>query len=567
MRRRRFLKQIPIAVATGLAAPELAAATSGAPPAPQAGSAPPPGALTVETLGAAQQVAAVDLPAAERLQALPLVQRNVANIAAVRELHIPQDVDPIFGFRPPRPPRVTIGTRSTAAMAAPGPRPADLEAVAFESVRELGARLRAKQFTSTELTRMYLERLRRADPTLLCVVTLTEERALAEAAAADAEIRAGRWRGPLHGIPYGIKDLFATKGIRTTWGAAPYKDVVPDMDATAVVRMREAGAVLVAKLTTGELAVGDLWFGGRTRNPWNPERGASGSSAGPASAAAAGLVGVAIGTETNGSILSPASTCGVAGLRPTYGRASRHGCMTLRWTLDKVGAIGRFVEDTSLVLEVLAGPDGHDETVADLPYQWNGDTSLDGLRIGVIEDEFSREPAARRAVYDAALGVVRRLGATLVPVSMPAMAGGALYALLNAEAGAMFDDLVRSGGINELADTGAGGRANQLRAARFIPAVDYIQAQRARTLLLREVSALYERVGGVHTILAPSSTSSVTTGNLTGHPAISVNAGFVDGLPVGLVVNGPLFFEDRVVRVAAAFERAAGWSRRHPTVR
>jgi Asp-tRNA(Asn)/Glu-tRNA(Gln) amidotransferase A subunit family amidase len=442
----------------------------------------------------------------------------------------------------------------------PRSRPTNIEDLAFESVTSLADRLRTKRITSTALTSMYLDRLKKHDATLFCVVTLTEDLALEQAAAADREIREGKYRGPLHGIPYGIKDLFAAKGVLTTWGAKPYATQVFDYDSTAVTRLREAGAVLLGKLATGELAVGDLWFRGRTRNPWNPERGSSGSSAGPASATAAGLVGFAVGTETNGSIMSPASTCGVVGLRPTYGRVSRFGCMTLRWTLDKVGAIARSVADTSLVLEAMHGPDGRDETVPDLPFAWNGVHDVKGLRIGFVEREFAgASPTA--VALTAALDVYRRAGATLVPITLPESPAAAIYALLNAEAGAMFDELVRSGGINEMADTSVNGRANQLRAARFIPAVDYVRAQRARTLLLGAMNQLFENLD---TFLAPSSSDAVTMCNLTGHPAITVPAGFVDGLPIGLMVTGPLFQEERVLRAAAAFEAATEWHARRP---
>jgi Asp-tRNA(Asn)/Glu-tRNA(Gln) amidotransferase A subunit family amidase len=452
----------------------------------------------------------------------------------------------------------------------------NLEDLAFESVASLGARLRAKQVTSMELTSMYLERLKRADSTLFCVVTFTEALAREQAAQADTEIRAGRYRGPLHGIPYGIKDLFAAKGILTTWGAKPYATQVFDYDSTAVTRMRDAGAVLVAKLSTGELAVGDLWFRARTRNPWNPARGSSGSSAGPASAASAGLVGFAVGTETGGSIISPASTCGAVGLRPTYGRISRHGCMTLRWTLDKVGALTRTVGDAAAVLEALHGPDGIDDAVADVPFSWNGSRSVTGMRIGYIEREFAAAPPAQKALFDAAFDIYRKAGATLVPIAMPDLPSNALYAILNAEAGAMFDELVRTGAINEMADKGVNGRANQLRASRFIPAVDYIRAQRVRTTLLKEMNALFAGAAAssavapdadnIQAFLAPATSDSVTTCNLTGHPAITVPAGFVDGLPIGLMVTGPLYKEERVLQVAAAFEAASAWHTKHPNI-
>jgi Asp-tRNA(Asn)/Glu-tRNA(Gln) amidotransferase A subunit family amidase len=421
---------------------------------------------------------------------------------------------------------------------------------------------------------MYLDRLKRHDPTLFCVVTLTEQLALAQAAEADREIAAGRYRGVLHGIPYGIKDLFAAKGVLTTWGAQPYAQQHFDYDSTAVERLRAAGAVLVAKLSTGELAIGDLWFRARTRNPWNPERGSGGSSAGPASASAAGLVGFAIGTETGGSIVGPASTCGVVGLRPTYGRISRYGCMTLRWTLDKVGAITRSVSDAAVVLEALHGPDGRDETVPDMPFAWDGKRDVKGLRIGYIDAEFSAPTSdaspedrqrwsARKPLYDAAFEVYRARGATLVPVSLPDLPAQAIYATLNAEAGAMFDDLLRDGRHNELTDKGPNGRANQLRATRFIPAVEYVRAQRVRTLLLQRMTALLETVD---VFLAPSQSDSVTVTNLTGHPAVVVPAGFVDNLPVALMVTGKLWDEAMILRVAAAFEDATDWHTKHPKI-
>jgi Asp-tRNA(Asn)/Glu-tRNA(Gln) amidotransferase A subunit family amidase len=422
---------------------------------------------------------------------------------------------------------------------------------------------------------MYLARLKRFDARLECVITLTEPLALEQAARADAELKAGRTRGPLHGVPYGIKDLFATQGIRTTWGAKPYADQVFDYDSTVVERLREAGAVLVAKLTTGELAVGDLWFGGRTRNPWNPDTGSSGSSAGPAAAVAAGLVGFAIGTETGGSIVSPASTCGAAGLRPTYGRVSRHGVMTLRWTLDKVGPIARTVEDCALALAAIYGPDGRDETVADLPFSWAPSARLEGVRLGYVAREFE-EPAdnasaderarwpSRRAALEAALDVFRGAGAQLEPIALPDLPAQSLYSILNAEAGAMFDDLVRSGRVRELAGTAAHHRANQLRASRYIPAVEYIRAQRVRTLLVARMNALFESIDA---FLAPPSSASVTITNLTGHPAAVLKSGFVDGMPEAVMVTGRLYDEATVLQVAHAYERATPWRNRHPDVR
>jgi Asp-tRNA(Asn)/Glu-tRNA(Gln) amidotransferase A subunit family amidase len=555
--RRTFLKRLPAAVGAGLATPTVLASAHTVSQAP---AGQPAAGITAETLGVAQQIVGVSLPAAERESARTLVARNLANIEAVRKVLIASETEPAFGFRPtqtgtydasgmdsPAPANRRTRAQNTPSRTAPKitvpPRPANLEALAFEPVWMLAERLRTKQISSSELTSMYLSRLKRHDATLFCVVTMTEALAREQAADADKEIKAGRYRGPLHGIPYGIKDLFSVKGFPTTWGAKPYATQEFDYDATAVTRLREAGAVLLGKLATGELAVGDLWFRGRTRNPWKPDAGSSGSSAGPASATAAGLVGFAIGTETNGSIMSPASTCGVVGLRPTYGRVSRHGCMTLRWTLDKVGAIARSVRDTASVLNVLHGPDGHDETVTTVPFAWDGRQEVRGLKIGYVEREFAGTSASSR-VLSAALDVYRAAGAELVRVTLPDGPAAAIYALLNAEAGAMFDELVRGGGINDLADTGVNGRANQLRASRFIPAVDYIRAQRARTILLQQMNGLF---GMIDTLLAPAS------------------SGFTDGLPSGLMVVGPLYQEQRIMRVAAAFEAATTWHTSTPS--
>ena len=569
--RRSFLKSLPTAFATG------AVATSGsAAPAPIDQSVQVPDVVTSDALGVAQELVGLGLPPAERESARPLVVRNRDNYELIRRVSIPSETEPAFSFRPPRPngngqPRsngVRTAVTPVPPRAHPHPRPAKIDDVAFESVATLASLIASRRISSTELTTMYLERLKRHDSTLHCVVTLTEELALAQAAEADAEIRAGKYRGPLHGIPYGVKDLFAAKGVLTTWGAKPYENQVFDYDSTVVARLRDAGAVLVAKLSTGELAVGDLWFRARTRNPWNTERGSSGSSAGPASATSAGLLGFAIGTETGGSIVSPASACGVVGLRPTYGRVSRHGCMTLRWTLDKVGPLTRSVGDAGIVLEALHGPDGKDETVADVPFRVSRSRDLRGLRIGFVdseihggENEDRRAAVARRPFYETAMEVFRKAGATLVPVTYPEFPALAIYAILNAEAGAMFDELVRTGAINDLADKGPNGRANQLRASRFIPAVEYIRAQRVRTLLAQKMNALFETVD---VLLAPSQSDSVTMTNLTGHPAVVLPAGFVDDMPIALMLTGKLWDEATILRAAGAFEVATEWHKRHP---
>jgi Asp-tRNA(Asn)/Glu-tRNA(Gln) amidotransferase A subunit family amidase len=529
----------------------------------------PPERVDRDELRCAQDAFGVGFSDAERDLMQRGVNANLENAEIVRRMELPSSVEPAVTFSPP----VTLPT----GRATPGARlarsrttlrvevHARVEDLAYAPLTRLARLIEDRRVTSAALTRMFVDRLKRHDETLKCVVTLTEELALAQAAAADREIASGRYRGPLHGVPWGVKDLFSTKGIRTTWGAKPYEQQVFNIDATVVERLQMAGAVLLAKLTTGELAVGDLWFGGRTRNPWNPQRGSSGSSAGPASAVAAGLVGFGVGTETNGSIISPSNTCGVTGLRPTSGRVSRHGVMTLRWTLDKVGPICRRAEDCALVLNAIYGPDGHDRTVADVPFTWRPGLSISQLRIGLVTAEFEEPQGlseeerkrwpARRGVQQRALETLRAAGANLEPVVLPDLPARAIYALLNAEAGAFFDELVRRGGHNELTGKGPNDRANQLRMSRMITAVDYLQAQRARSVLIDRLEHLFARY---HVFVTPSQSSSTTMSNLTGHPAVSVNAGFVEGLPEGIMFTGRYYDEGTLLALAHAFEERRG---------
>jgi Asp-tRNA(Asn)/Glu-tRNA(Gln) amidotransferase A subunit family amidase len=588
--RRAFLTAASASLAGGLAAAR-APAQEPAPPARSfaTGADPtaaarlpaqeaPPSAISTETLAHAEQLTGVPFDAARRELMLAAVRANREHYDALRRVPLSPDVEPAFHFHPPAAAR--LGRPPAAARARLDWPPATItvgssaDDLAFASVYELSELLRAGKITSTELTRLALDRLARFDPTLHCIVTLTADLALEQAAQADRERRAGRDRGRLHGIPYGLKDLVATRGIRTTWGAKPFEHQVPDHDATVVERLRDAGAVLVAKLTTGELAIGDFWFGGRTRNPWNPERGSGGSSAGPAAAVAAGLVPFAIGTETNGSIVSPSSACGVTGLRPTYGRVSRHGVMALRWTLDKVGVIARAAEDTALVLDAIHGPDGRDETAADVAFEWRPGGTLAGLRAGVVEAELAgrdagetddgrRRRAERETVLRAAVETLRAAGLSLRPVALPDLPARAMYAVCNAEAGAAFDDLVRSGAVDDLANQGPDGRANQLRWARFVPAVEYIRAQRIRTLLVREIEALFATVD---VLVTPSDSASVTMTNFTGHPAVTVPAGLAGGLPVGLMFTGRYYDEATLLRVAWGYQQRTAWHRSRPPV-
>jgi Asp-tRNA(Asn)/Glu-tRNA(Gln) amidotransferase A subunit family amidase len=433
--------------------------------------------------------------------------------------------------------------------------------------------------SSLDLTKMYLDRLKRFGPKLLCVVSLTEALALEQAAAADKEIRAGRYRGPLHGIPWGAKDLFAAKGYKTTWGAKPYENQTIDLDATVVERLRDAGAVLVAKLSMGALAQGAVWFGGTTKNPWSPDRGSSsGSSAGPGAATAAGLVGFALGTETRGSIISPSSTCGVVGLRPTYGRISRYGAMALRWTMDKVGPMCRTVEDCAIVLNAIYGPDGRDDTVADAPFNWDPDLPLAKLRIGYAKAEFEPQPPganapamtedrrkqqeAQRQILSDVLAVFKKMGTAIEPMAFPTdIPAGAMNFILSAEAAAAFDDLTRSKGVDQLTAQGSGDWPNTFRTSRFIPAVEYIRAQRARTLLIRKYEALMEKYD---VILSSTRSGSLSATNLTGHPALCMKMGFVDNMPQALMLTGRLYGEATLLRVALAYEQATKWHTMHP---
>lgn len=567
--RRRFLRGLSVALTAGATAPALARQA-----AQQA-----PRSVNAETLAASQEVAGVQFSSSEREMLAGSVGANRDHVEAIRRLGISHDVEPAFAWRPPQP--LPAGRRRATPngpITPHGPARVEvslpIEALAFAPVTTLAALIARREVTSVQLTRLYLDRLERYDQTLECVVTLTEDLAIALATRADKELSEGKHRGPLHGIPWGVKDLFDTTGIRTTWGAKPYETRVPNRDATAVSRLRDAGAVLIAKLSTGELAYGDLWFGGRTRNPWNPAKGSSGSSAGPAAAVAAGLVGFAVGTETGGSIISPASTCGVVGLRPTYGRVSRHGVMTLRWTMDKVGPMCRGVEDCALVLNAMYGPDGLDNTVVDLAFEWNPRKDLSSLRLGVVARDLESPPPGanddevngwpeRRVLLSAAVEEFRKAGARVDVIALPDFPAQSVYAMLNAEAGAMFDQLVRSGDVNQLAGQEPQQRANQLRTSRFISAVDYVQAQRARALLTREIETIFRTYDA---FLAPTSSPSVTMTNLSGHPAITLPSGFAGTLPQAIMITGRLYDEATLLALAYAYESATTWHERHPSL-
>lgn len=439
-----------------------------------------------------------------------------------------------------------------------GPVPSSDDDVAFLPVHRLAALLRAGHITSSELTEIYLTRLHRYDPVLLCAVTILADRAREEAAVADAEIRAGRWRGPLHGIPYGLKDVFAVSGVRTTWGDADFRTRVIDEDAEVVTRLRAAGAILLAKLATGRLALGDRWFRGRTRNPWNPGEGASGSSAGPASATAAGCVGFSIGTETQGSIVSPARRCGVSALRPTFGRVSRHGAMVLAWSMDKTGPLCRTVEDCALVFSAIHGADEKDPASLTTPFRFRPDADLSEMRIGFAED-----------APESFVQVLRDLGAT--PRAMPELPEGASNAL-SVESATAFDfHVARNGAPAPLAaglSQEARRRENRFRAGREVLALDYLQAQRRRMVFMREMATAMDDFD-----MFVSGSGLVGLTNQTGHPAVVVPYDFgrlnpqaEDQRPQPLTTTliGNVFSDDKVLSVAHAFQAATSWHLERP---
>jgi Asp-tRNA(Asn)/Glu-tRNA(Gln) amidotransferase A subunit family amidase len=584
--------------------------------------------ITKEMIDNAAVIA--DVPIADEYKEMMLENLNdqPKGYEEIYKLKIPNSVDPALVFDPVLPGMKFETARRPIRISAPrlpkefedlgkaGMRP-NYEALAFASVRDLAELVRTKKVSSVALTEMYLGRLKKFDPVLKFVITLTEERALAQAKKADAEIAAGKYRGQLHGLPWGAKDLLAVRGYRTTWGAGGFENQIIDEDATVVKRLDEAGAVLVAKLTLGALALGDVWFGGVTRNPWNTNQGSSGSSAGPASATAAGCVAFSIGSETLGSISSPSTRCGCTGLRPTFGLVPRTGAMALSWSMDKLGPICRSVEDCALVLDAIQGPDGRDRTVHDAAFNWDANLDWKKLRVGYLKADFERKPeppqeapkeepaktpeeqkkrdeqkrrreAARaRAAYDreyndAALAKLGEMGVELIPVELPKFPYDAIRVMLEAESAASFDDLTRSGRDKLLTSQKDYDWPNTFRSARFVPAVEYIQAARARKLVMEAMAKVFE---GVDVIVAPTNGSQqLVITNLTGHPSVILpnglrgddapkypssdpsdfqNAGG-PGTPTSLTFLGKLHGEAELLAFARAYQEATGFHLLHP---
>ncbi|HMO32751.1 MAG TPA: amidase [Lacibacter sp.] len=442
--------------------------------------------------------------------------------------------------------------------------PADL---AFYSLPELASLLRSRQISSVELTRFFLDRIKRYGDTLECVISVTEELAMEQARAADAELAAGRYRGLLHGIPYGLKDLFAVRGTRTTWGAAPYKEQVIEDDSYVYTKLKEAGAVLVAKFTLGSLAMGDWWYGGRTRNPWNLRAGSSGSSAGSAAATVAGLVPFAIGTETYGSIVSPSHTCGATGLRPTFGTISRSGAMTLSWSLDKVGPICRSATDAAVVYEVLRGTDGRDAGSVNPPFRYQPGGDIRRLRIGYAKNYFDRIRDTTANEWKV-LRAFEQLGVTLVPLVFP---DSGVYRFdmigitIGAESAAAFDAMTRLDLDDQLTRQNRNDWPNFFRAARFIPAVEYVNTQRHRFLLQQELDAFFQQVDVLITPTYGGSQLAIT--NLTGHPALCLPTGFNrQQLPTSITLLAPLYGEGPLLQAGEALQRVTGWHKEHPAL-
>jgi Asp-tRNA(Asn)/Glu-tRNA(Gln) amidotransferase A subunit family amidase len=433
--------------------------------------------------------------------------------------------------------------------------PKDRESIAFLSIMELAGLIKSKQISSLELTELYLERIKKHDPKLLAFITVTEELALSQARRADTEIARGNYKGPLHGLPYGIKDLAAIPNYPTTWGAAPYKDQVINETATVAKKLEEAGAVLIGKMVSGSLARGDVWFGGKTKNPWDLTQGAIGSSAGSASATSAGLVAFSIGTETLGSIISPSTRCGVTGLRPTFGAVSRSGFMTLSWSMDKVGPICRNATDCAIVYDYIKGQDHADRSVQDAAFEYLDAAKLKDLKVGYFSSQFESDTTANRVHNERTLAEFRKLGIEPVKVDLPEGYPFKVFdIILRAESGAFFDELLLSGRDSLMEEHHKESRANSLRQSRFIPAVEYLQANRHRRLLIEEMQDLIEEYD---VIISPTfGGRQMLITNLTGHPALSLPNGFDEkGRPTSITLVGNYFEEGKLIALAEAYQK------------
>lgn len=531
--------------------------------------------ITVETIAAAERIAGLEFTPEQREMMVEDLTERLGTYESLRALPLPNDVPPALVFDP-----TIAGVQPRAEAGGAGfvlpeiERPPSDEDVAYLSVLELSSLIRSRQLTCVDAARLFLGRLKRYDSVLHAVVTFTEERALTQARMLDRELDEGSWRGLLHGVPYGAKDLLAVKGYPTTWGATPYRTQEIDADATVVQKLDAAGAVLVAKLTLGALAWGDVWFGGTTRNPWNIEQGSSGSSAGPGSAVAAGLVPFGIGSETLGSIVSPSTRNGVTGHRPTFGLVSRHGAMALSWSMDKLGPMARSAQDCAVVFDAIRGADPADPATVDSAFPFDSDADISQLRVGFLPEAFDAD-YPNRAADQETISVVRQIGVDLVPLELPTdLPISAMLLTLEVEAAAAFDELTRSGEADTLVRQTKDAWPHVFRIGRLVPAVEYVQANRARSVLMREMT---ERLRDIDVFLSPAfggGTLSIT--NLTGHPCVSVPNSFapVEDAPVAgrrrpgsITFVGNLFRDAEMLMLAHAYQRRTNFHSQRPPIR
>ena len=543
--------------------------------------------ISLAMVNEALKISGVEVSEDEKAGLVESANRNLAGYDDLRKLHIPPDVSPPFHFSPVTPGMTVSKARQPFRLSAAPlvKRPVILEDVAFWPVRHLAELVRTRQVTSLELTEMYLARLHRYNGLLNNVVTFLDEHGRAEAKRADTEIAAGKYKGPLHGIPWGAKDIISVKGYKTTWGAVPFKDQVLDYDASVVELLRDAGAVLIAKVSTGELAGGDNWFGGQTKSPWDPTQGSSGSSAGPSSATAAGCVAFGIGTETSGSILSPAARCGLAGLRPTFGRVSRYGVMALSWTQDRLGPICRYAEDTAIVMQAIARPDGRDMSVTDVPFNWNAQFNVKALKVGILQESFDEiTNASAKANAEKMLATFKSLGVTqFIPITVPNFTTNT--GSFGVERTAYFDEHARAGRMK-------GTRGGSQATGHLIPAPEYLQQQRARMMMMMELQKATAHVdvylvgsnntgvggpparpaGAPQTPRPPQPDRPQTApqrhfgyANLAGYPAINLPNGFADtGSPTNAVIYAQPYRELEIIALAKAYQDAAGFHLKKP---
>lgn len=522
--------------------------------------------ITISVVREAQKILGLAFTDAEADSMLETLETRRKNYVELRKLNMPNSVVPSLTFNPlpvgyQFPDKVNGFKISTAQKVKFS---GNAEELAFSTIPQLAELIRSRQISSVELAQYFIGRLKKYNPVLQHTITITEERAMTQARKADAEIAAGKYRGILHGIPFGAKDLLATTDYKTTWGSVPYKEQMINADATVITRLEKAGAVLIAKMTLGELAQGDVWFGGKTKNPWDIKRGSSGSSAGSASAVASGCLPFAIGSETYGSIVSPSAECGTTGLRPTFGRISKYGAMALSWSMDKLGPIARNVEDCAIVFNTIMGPDGKDLSVIPAAFNYTSATgpSLKGIRIGVIKSEFLKKNV--NSVNDSLTLVrLKELGAELIPFELPVLPYVEMSIVLSAEAGAAFDELTLTNREELMVLQNKSARPNALRASRFIPAVEYIQANRARTLLIEQLN---EKMKSIDVFIAPAFGANLRVTNLSGHPCVVLPNGFRNGLPGSITFTGQLFGEGKLLQIARIYQLSTGFNDKHPTL-